>query len=81
MLKIKILWLFLISANMVFAQTKLTEFKKNWTQWRGPTGNGIALQGNPPLEWSETKNIKWKTEIPGKGYSSPIIWGDQIFLI
>ncbi|MBN2089900.1 PQQ-like beta-propeller repeat protein [candidate division KSB1 bacterium] len=80
MLKIKILLLFLISTNMVFAQTKLTEFEKNWTQWRGPTGNGIALQGNPPLEWSETKNIKWKTEIPGKGHSSPIIWGDQIFL-
>lgn len=53
----------------------------NWPQWRGPTANGYATTGNPPVEWSETKNIKWKKSIPGKGHSSPIIWGDRLFLM
>ncbi len=53
----------------------------NWPQWRGPTANGHATTGNPPVEWSETKNIKWKKSIPGKGHSSPVIWGDRLFLM
>jgi outer membrane protein assembly factor BamB len=51
-----------------------------WPQWRGPLANGVALQGNPPVEWSETKNIRWKVTLPGKGSSSPIVWGDYIFV-
>ncbi len=54
---------------------------KNWMQWRGPAETGAALFGNPPTEFSETKNLKWKTEIPGKGHATPIIWGDQIILL
>jgi len=57
-----------------------TETEKNWPQWRGPHMTGVAPHGNPPLEWSESKNIKWKIEIPGKGSSSPIVWGDRIFI-
>jgi len=53
----------------------------NWPQWRGPTGNGVALHGNPPTEWSEEKNIKWKVAIPGAGHATPIIWGDKIFVL
>jgi outer membrane protein assembly factor BamB len=51
-----------------------------WHQWRGPLGTGVAPNANPPVEWSETKNIRWKTALPGKGHSTPIIWGDRIFL-
>jgi outer membrane protein assembly factor BamB len=53
----------------------------NWPQFRGPSGNGVGT-GTPPSEWnveSET-NILWKTAIPGLGHSSPVIWGDRIFL-
>ncbi len=50
-----------------------------WPTWRGPNGTGTAAQGNPPLTWSESENIKWKVEIPGQGQSSPVIWGDRIF--
>ncbi len=57
-----------------------TEYAKNWPQWRGPQANGVAPHANPPLEWSETKNIRWKIEVPGKGLSSPIVWGDRIFI-
>jgi len=53
----------------------------HWPQWRGPTANGFADEGNPPLEWSESKNVKWKRAIPGKGHSSPVIWGDRLFLL
>jgi len=52
----------------------------NWAHWRGPTGNGAALDASPPTEWSSTKNVKWKVEIPGRGSSSPVIWNDQVFI-
>jgi outer membrane protein assembly factor BamB len=52
-----------------------------WPTWRGPLANGVAPHGDPPTKWSETENIKWKVEIPGEGSSTPIIWGDRIFLL
>jgi len=52
----------------------------NWPQWRGPGGAGVSNEKNLPDEWSGSKNIIWKTEIPGRGHSSPIIWGKRIFL-
>lgn len=52
----------------------------NWGHWRGPTGNGAALTGSPPTEWSSTKNVRWKVAVPGRGSSSPIIWGTQVFV-
>jgi outer membrane protein assembly factor BamB len=55
--------------------------ESNWHQWRGPNGNGLASQGNPPTEWNAEKNINWKTPIPGKGSASPIVWGDKIFVL
>lgn len=51
-----------------------------WPQWRGPLSNGVAPEANPPVEWGEGKNVRWKVEIPGRGHSSPIVWGDRIFL-
>ena len=53
----------------------------NWHQWRGPLANGVAPLADPPSEWSEKKNIKWKLPLPGKGHSSPILWGDLVFLM
>jgi outer membrane protein assembly factor BamB len=54
---------------------------KNWAQWRGPDMTGVSRTAKPPIEWSETKNIKWKVEIPGRGSSSPVVWNDRIFLL
>ncbi|MCD8535812.1 MAG: hypothetical protein LR011_13925, partial [Verrucomicrobia bacterium] len=54
---------------------------ENWPTWRGPGSNGVAPDSNPPVEWSEEQNIRWKTPIPGEGHSSPIVWGDRIFLM
>lgn len=53
----------------------------NWHRWRGPDATGVAPHGNPPLEWSAEKNIKWKVPVEGRGSASPIIWGDRIFLL
>ena len=54
--------------------------EENWPQWRGPYGTGAAPNANPPVEWSEVKNVRWKVAVPGKGHSTPIVWGDRIFL-
>ena len=54
--------------------------KHNWSQWRGPEGNGISPETNLPAEWSDTKNIKWKVPVAGRGHSSPVVWDNRIFL-
>jgi outer membrane protein assembly factor BamB len=51
----------------------------NWAQWRGPQGLGIGA-GTYPEIWSDRDHVAWKTEIPGRGHSSPIVWGDRIYL-
>jgi outer membrane protein assembly factor BamB len=52
-----------------------------WPQWRGPEASGVSRQAAPPVEWSETKNVRWKVEIPGRGSSTPVIWDEAIFLL
>ena len=54
---------------------------ENWPAWRGPTANGVAPGGNPPKEFSEGKNVLWKIKVPGSGNSTPVIWGDQLFVL
>src|SRR5215207_3456138 len=52
----------------------------NWERFRGPNGEGISGDKNIPIEFSKTKNVQWKVKIPGDGASSPIVWGDRVFL-
>lgn len=52
----------------------------NWPQFRGPSGNATAPESNPPVTWSDSENILWKTELPGRGASSPIVFENRIFL-
>ncbi len=52
----------------------------NWPQWRGPESQGVSTEKNLPTEWSDTKNVLWKTLLPGRGFSQPIIWGNRVFL-
>ncbi|MFK7768068.1 MAG: PQQ-binding-like beta-propeller repeat protein [Mariniblastus sp.] len=53
----------------------------HWHQWRGPNANGTSSTANPPLQWSEEKNVRWKVAIEGQGNASPIVWGDKVFLL
>ncbi len=53
---------------------------ENWPQWRGPGGQGVSADAGVPTEWAPDKNVLWKAELPGTGMSSPIVWGDRIYL-
>jgi outer membrane protein assembly factor BamB len=55
--------------------------EEQWPAWRGPLATGVAPKANPPTEWSETKNVKWKVAVPGSGTATPIVWGDRIYLL
>ena len=52
---------------------------ENWPAWRGPRGDGTSLETSVPTDWSATRNVAWKTVVPGLGYSSPIVWEDRVF--
>jgi outer membrane protein assembly factor BamB len=72
---------FLLTTGTLLAQDFDAEKDKNWHQWRGPEANGVSRTATPPLEWSAEKNIQWKVPIAGQGSSSPIVWGDKVFLL
>jgi outer membrane protein assembly factor BamB len=62
------------------SQTQAKPPSSNWPQWRGPESQGVSAEKNLPTEWSDTKNVLWKTPIAGLGYSQPIIWDKKVFL-
>ena len=53
---------------------------ENWPQLRGPGARGVSENEALPLKWSTTENVEWKIEVPGRGWSSPIVWGDKVFV-
>ena len=69
--------LFAVAAGLLAA---LTSIQADWPQWRGPGGQGHAEAAQLPDEWSEAKNVTWRTELPGRGWSSPVIFGNQIWV-
>jgi outer membrane protein assembly factor BamB len=74
---------FILAASIaIFAlSTAGAETTQSWPQWRGPLGNGVAPEADPPVKWSETENVKWKVAVPGFGTSTPVIWQDKVFLL
>jgi len=52
----------------------------NWPSWRGPDGDGITTETNLPLKWDASTNVRWKVALPGPGNSTPIVWGDKVFI-
>jgi len=61
-------------------QLNAQNYIDNWPNWRGKNCDGVSINGTPPTEWSETKNVKWKIPIPGKGLGTPVVWENQIFI-
>lgn len=55
-------------------------FAENWPQWRGPRHDGVTAETGIPLEWSKTRNVKWRVPLPGPAGATPVVWGDRIFL-
>jgi len=71
---------FIMVAAVVQAQPGPERYE-NWHQWRGPDANGSAPKAEPPIAWDAKTNIKWKAELPGRGSATPIVWGDQVFVL
>lgn len=71
-----LLLLLCVSCDGLVAQ----EPGSNWPQFRGPLGTGEAPKANPPIEWGEDNNVRWKVPLPGLGHSTPVVWGDRIFV-
>jgi len=67
-------------ATAMIVATSGTISAANWPGFRGPTGDGISLEKELPLKWSATENVRWKTPLPEGGNSSPVVWGNRIFL-
>jgi outer membrane protein assembly factor BamB len=67
----------LVLPSLVWADDPLD----NWHHWRGPKATGVAPKADPPIKWDADTNIKWKAELPGRGSATPIVWGDQVFIV
>src|SRR5204863_5715586 len=65
-------------ATLLLATTALAE---DWPCWRGPRLDGTSLETNIPIHWSASSNVVWKTELPGLGHASPIVFGDRVFTV
>jgi outer membrane protein assembly factor BamB len=70
--------LFTVAALTALSAVPLTA--ENWPQWRGPGGLGVSAEKRLPTTWAPDKNVAWKAELPGSGHSSPVVWGDRLFL-
>jgi len=68
------------SLTLVYAAADTTS-EQYWAQWRGPYATGVSKTADPPVEWSETRNVRWKVEIPGRGSGTPVVWGDKVFVL
>ena len=68
-----------LTALLVMSVATTGQQPPGWTAWRGPFGTGMA-HGDAPVRWTETDNVAWKVPIPGRGHSTPVVAGDQIFL-
>lgn len=71
----------MLLAHPAWAGASATEMLGNWPAWRGPLVNGTAPQADPPLQWSESENIKWKLDLPGQSNATPIVWGERVFVV
>jgi outer membrane protein assembly factor BamB len=69
-----------VAARAAAADDFASQARDNWHQWRGPQATGVAPNADPPIEWSESKNVKWKVKIAGETTATPIVWGDRVFL-
>ena len=82
-------WLGIFAATIVLGVSSLAaepnsdrrlSMDNNWPCWRGPSGDGVADGRNLPIQWSQTKNVRWSATLPGWGTSSPVVCGDRVFV-
>jgi len=71
----------LLLAGAALAPAAGADRVASWPWWRGPLGNGVSPDGDPPLHWSETQNVRFKVALDGDGLSTPVVWGDRIYVL
>ena len=82
MKNLSILCVALLGINLSLKAADIAKAKaSNWHHWRGPDANGVAPTAKPPTHWSEKKNVRWKAPVEGFGTSTPIVWGNKVFLL
>lgn len=69
-----------IGLSLLLAPLAMADNTANWPQFRGPDALGVSTSAALPEKWSATENVAWKTDIPGRGWSSPVVWGNRVFL-
>jgi outer membrane protein assembly factor BamB len=69
-----LVWLVILTASTAPGRAE------DWPRWRGPAGNGVSSERSLPVHWSATDNVRWKTAIPGEGFSSPVVCGERAFV-
>jgi outer membrane protein assembly factor BamB len=77
--RMRILILVIVVSVLIMAWAAAADGPDFWPRWRGPNETGMA-RGDAPLHWSDKEHIAWKVEVPGRGESTPVIWGDKIFV-
>ena len=70
----------LVASLLLSCGLAFPEEPANWSQFRGPGARGVASNPNLPKKWSATENVEWKRDLPGRGWSCPVVWGKRIFL-
>jgi outer membrane protein assembly factor BamB len=81
MVRIALGLLVLAAGPFALAADFESEKLDNWHHWRGPLANGSSPTADPPIKWDEKTNIRWKIDLPGRGSSTPVVWGDRIFVL
>src|SRR5438874_9055778 len=69
-----------IALGMAALSLPLDSLADNWPQFRGPQGAGLSTQAGLPARWATDQNVAWTATVPGYGWSSPVVWGDQVFV-
>ena len=69
-----------LALPLLLVLTGFTASAEDWPAFRGPTGQGHSAERGLPFEWSESRNVVWKTRVPGSGWSSPVISGGRVWL-
>ena len=70
----------LIVALLTVSASPAARVEPNWAQWRGPAGQGVSVESSLPADWAPDRRIAWKVPVPGRAFSSPIVWGSRLFL-
>src|SRR6266567_8278256 len=69
-----------VLTSLILCAAYLPARADDWPQFRGPGGTGVSSESKLPSEWDKSKNVEWKVSLPGVAWSSPVVWGDKVFV-